>query len=89
MQDSDGKVMSKYHGHLRVSVKDAQLFVSSSHRGDPDINYVVFNAGTASLQHEGEGSGAGFTPQSTSTTLLKRSFKGFCSDLLLVIEYAP
>ncbi|KAL1435283.1 hypothetical protein MTO96_011200 [Rhipicephalus appendiculatus] len=54
LRDSDGKVMSKYHGHLRVSVKDAQLFVSSSHRGDPDVNYVVFNAGTASLQHQGK-----------------------------------
>ncbi|KAL3181477.1 hypothetical protein MRX96_036834 [Rhipicephalus microplus] len=54
LRDSDGNIMSKYHGHLRVSVKDAQLFVSSSHRGDPDVNYVIFNAGTASLQHHGQ-----------------------------------
>ncbi|KAH8027248.1 hypothetical protein HPB51_003755 [Rhipicephalus microplus] len=55
LRDLDGNIMSKYHGHLRVSVKDAQLFVSSSHRGDPDVNYVIFNAGTASLQHHGKG----------------------------------
>lgn len=54
LRDSDGKVMSKYHGHLRVAVKDAQLFVSSSHRGNPDVNYIVFNAGTASLHHQGQ-----------------------------------
>lgn len=54
LRDCDGKVMSKYHGHLCVSVKDAQLFVSSSHHGDPDVNYVIFNAGTASLQHQGQ-----------------------------------
>ncbi|XP_065311944.1 autophagy-related protein 2 homolog B isoform X3 [Dermacentor albipictus] len=54
LQDAEGRVMPKYHGNLRVSVKDAQLFVSSSHHGDPDLNYVIFNAGTATLHHQGQ-----------------------------------
>uniref|UniRef100_A0A1E1X490 Autophagy-related protein 2 n=1 Tax=Amblyomma aureolatum TaxID=187763 RepID=A0A1E1X490_9ACAR len=77
-RDPEGKVMSNYYGDLRVGVKDAQLFVSSSHRGDPNLNYVVFTAGTASLHHLGQVCSNGWD-RATPVPVLYKSADGLVS----------
>uniref|UniRef100_A0A1E1XRA0 Autophagy-related protein 2 n=1 Tax=Amblyomma sculptum TaxID=1581419 RepID=A0A1E1XRA0_AMBSC len=77
-RDPEGKVMSNYYGDLRVGVKDAQLFVSSSHRGDPNLNYVVFTAGTASLHHQGQVCSSGWD-RATPVPVLYKSTDGVAS----------
>ncbi|XP_077537493.1 autophagy-related 2 isoform X2 [Haemaphysalis longicornis] len=54
LRDAGGELVPRQQGELRVCAKDAQLFISSSHRGDPNVSYVLFSAGTASLHHRGK-----------------------------------
>ncbi|KAL8589726.1 hypothetical protein ACOMHN_027234 [Nucella lapillus] len=53
LKEEDGKVREGYHGELALLAREATLFVSVGHEGNPDLRYVTINLNRAHLLHAG------------------------------------